>query len=129
MFVNTVQTLRFSTKNWGSRFWVTVAPGNGRRHNVVLPIFQTTLSPEEPYEGSIRFGSGLVAFLSLPATSEAFSRRSQNSEVAPTQAAAPIQKDNVSAQAVPEPPVLLLMSIGLGMFVLYSAIKAIRKEL
>jgi len=71
----------------------------------------------------------LVALLSLPATSEAFSRRSHNSEVAPTQAGtAPIQKDNVSAQAVPEPPVLLLMSIGLGMFALYSAIKAIRKE-
>jgi hypothetical protein len=77
------------------------------------------------------YGSVLVllALLSLPATSEAFSRRSHNSEVAPTQAAsAPIQKDNVSAQAVPEPPVLLLMSIGLGMFVLYSAIKAMRKE-
>ena len=76
------------------------------------------------------YGSVLVllALLSLPATSEAFSRRSHNSEVAPTQAAtAPIQ-NNVSAQAVPEPPVLLLMSIGLGMFVLYSAIKAMRKE-
>jgi len=61
----------------------------------------------------------LIALLSLPTTSEAFSRRSSGSEVAPLQSVTtPVNttSNNVSAQAVPEPPVLMLMSIGLGVF-------------
>jgi hypothetical protein len=80
------------------------------------------------------YGSVLVllALLSLPTTSEAFSRRSSGSEVAPNQAVTtPVRTattENVSSQSVPEPPVLLLMSIGLGVFALCSAIKAFRKQ-
>lgn len=73
----------------------------------------------------------LLTLLSLPTTSEAFSRRSSGSEVAPTQAVTtPLNTNtsNVSAQSVPEPPVLLLMSIGLGVFALGAAIKAFRKQ-
>ena len=73
----------------------------------------------------------LLALLSLPTTSEAFSRRSSGSEVAPTQAVTtPVNANtsNVSAQSVPEPPVLLLMSIGLGVFALGPAITAFRKQ-
>jgi len=71
-----------------------------------------------------------LVLLSLPTTSEAFSRRSSGSEVAPMQAATtPVTTaNNVSAQSVPEPPVLLLMSIGLGVFVLLSAIRTFRKQ-
>jgi hypothetical protein len=56
-----------------------------------------------------------LTLLSWPTTSDAFSRRSSGSEVAPMQAATtPVTTaNNVSAQSVPEPPVLLLMSIGL----------------
>ena len=60
-----------------------------------------------------------LVLLSLPTTSEAFSRRSSGSEVAGLQGTtAPVNgtSTNGSAQAVPEPPVLMLMSIGLGVF-------------
>ena len=60
-----------------------------------------------------------LVLLSLPTTSEAFSRRSHNSEVGPMQATTvPVNgtSTNGSPQAVPEPPVLMLMSIGLGVF-------------
>ena len=60
-----------------------------------------------------------LVLLSLPTTSEAFSRRSHDPEVGPMQATtAPVNgtSTNVSAQAVPEPPVLMLMSVGLGVF-------------
>jgi hypothetical protein len=75
----------------------------------------------------------LLALISVPTTSEAFSRRSSSSEfAAPTQAVTTPTRtattDNVSAQSVPEPPVLMLMSIGLGLFALGSAIKAFRKQ-
>jgi hypothetical protein len=71
-----------------------------------------------------------LTLLSWPTTSDAFSRRSSGSEVAPIQAATtPVTTaNNVSAQSVPEPPVLLLMSIGLGVFVLLSAIRTFRKQ-
>jgi len=71
-----------------------------------------------------------LTLLSWPTTSDAFSRRSSGSEVAPMQAATtPVTTaNNVSAQSVPEPPVLLLMSIGLGVFVLLSAIRTFRKQ-
>ena len=58
-----------------------------------------------------------LVLLSLPTTSEAFSRRSSGSEVAGLQATtAPVNTNTGNAQAVPEPPVLMLMSIGLGVF-------------
>jgi hypothetical protein len=71
----------------------------------------------------------LLAIVSLPTTSEAFSRRQSGSEIGLTQAVTSntITTNNVSAQAVPEPPVLLLMSIGLGVFALVSAIKKYQK--
>jgi PEP-CTERM motif-containing protein len=85
----------------------------------------------------------LLALISLPATSEAFSRRSSSSEVSQSQVVTnpvknkptnkptrpgSIQSSDVSAQAVPEPPVLLLMSIGLGVIGLGYAIRAYRKQ-
>ena len=69
----------------------------------------------------------LLAFLSLPTASHAFSRRSHHSEVTQSQAVTvPLRVDTteargVSASAVPEPPVLMLMTIGLGAFALCSA--------
>jgi len=72
----------------------------------------------------------LLTLLSLPTTSEAFSRRSSNSEVAQSQAVTtPLnQNGNVSAQAVPEPPVVFLMSIGLGVFAVAFAIRNLSKQ-
>jgi hypothetical protein len=71
----------------------------------------------------------LLALLSLPTTSDAFSRRSSGPDFIPTQAVTtPTTTQNVSAQSVPEPPVLLLMSIGFGLFALYSAVRAFRKQ-
>ena len=64
----------------------------------------------------------LLSLLSFPITAEAFSRRSHSSEITQSQAVtAPLntlQTQDVSAQAVPEPPVLLLMSIGIGLLAL-----------
>jgi len=58
-----------------------------------------------------------LVLLSLPTTSEAFSRRSSGSEVAGLQATtAPVNGPKGDAQAVPEPPILMLMSISLGVF-------------
>jgi hypothetical protein len=77
-----------------------------------------------------------VTLLLLPPTADAFSRRSHHSETMQTQTVtAPILPDtignggsgNVSAQAVPEPPVLLLMSIALGVFAVCSVIRRSRK--
>jgi hypothetical protein len=72
----------------------------------------------------------LVALLSLPTTSDAFSRRSSGSEVAPLQSVTtPVTTtNNVSAQSVPEPPVLLLMSIGVGVFASAYAMKRFQKQ-
>ena len=76
----------------------------------------------------------LLACISLPATADAFSRRSSHSEVTQSQSVTtPIrinttETGNVSAQAVPEPPVLFLMSIGLGVFGLAAAIKKSQKQ-
>ena len=82
---------------------------------------------------SLIYGSALVLamLLSLPATSDAFSRRSSSTEVGPVNA--PVQAStgnytNGSAQAVPEPPVLLLMSIGVGIFGLGYAVQRFRKQ-
>jgi hypothetical protein len=71
----------------------------------------------------------LLALLSFPSTSDAFSRRSKGSDFVPTQAVTTSAgTQNVSAKSVPEPPVLLLMTIGLGVFALGSAIRAFRKQ-
>jgi hypothetical protein len=70
----------------------------------------------------------VLTFL-LPATSDAFSRRSKGSDFAPTQAlTTPVTTTTTDAQAVPEPPVLLLMTIGLGVFAVGAAVKAVRRR-
>jgi hypothetical protein len=77
------------------------------------------------------YGSVLVllTLLSLPTSSEAFSRRSSGSEVASFQATTtPTTTGTNDAQAVPEPPVVLLMSVGLGLFALGYAIREFRKQ-
>ena len=72
----------------------------------------------------------LFALLSMPVTSDAFSRRTHQSEVGPTQGTnAPLNTTNVSPRSVPEPPVVMLMSIGLGAFGLcYVMMKRFRKQ-
>ena len=81
---------------------------------------------------SVIYGALLlfVALLSLPTTSDAFSRRSNDSEVGPMQATTvPLTNTtNGSAQSVPEPPVVLLMSIGLGVFGLGYTMMRFRKQ-
>jgi len=78
------------------------------------------------------YGSAFVlaVLLSLPATSDAFSRRSGSTELGPQ--TSPVQAStgtyNGSAQAVPEPPVLLLMSVGVGIFGLGYAVQRFRKQ-
>ena len=72
---------------------------------------------------------GLFVFFMVfcsPSASDAFSRRSSHSEVAHTTPVAPnsantrentsqITRLDVSSQAVPEPPVLWFMSLGIGL--------------
>ncbi|HKT36145.1 MAG TPA: PEP-CTERM sorting domain-containing protein [Nitrospira sp.] len=76
----------------------------------------------------------LLTFLNLPTAADAFSRRSNHSEVTQSQTvtaplkSATIGSNDVSAMAVPEPPVLMLMSIGIGLFALGLAIKFLRKQ-
>jgi hypothetical protein len=77
------------------------------------------------------YGSALVllALLSFPTTSDAFSRRSSGPEIAPLQTTtAPVTTRTNDAQAVPEPPVVLMMSVGLGLFALGYAIRELRKQ-
>jgi hypothetical protein len=75
-----------------------------------------------------------LTLLWLPTTADAFSRRSHGSEVTQSQAVTvPLKADtietrDVSPTAVPEPPVLLLMGIGLAVFALCSAIKGYRRQ-
>jgi hypothetical protein len=79
----------------------------------------------------LMYGSALVfaVLISLPTTSDAFSRRSHSSDIGPLQATtAPTNGTNGSAQAVPEPPVLWLMSIGFGLFALGYAVRELRKH-
>jgi len=74
----------------------------------------------------------LAALISFPISADAFSRRAQSSEVAQHQVQLPrdgmTQPQNVSPQAVPEPPVLLLMGIGIGLFAIFSMIKRFRGQ-
>ena len=77
------------------------------------------------------YGSALLlaALLSLPATADAFARRSSSTEFGPLQATtAPTNGTNGSAQSVPEPPVLWLMSIGVGVFGAGYAILRFRRQ-
>src|SRR5690242_4918331 len=86
-------------------------------------------------EVAMKLASGISLFvlfmgLSFPVTSVAFSRRSQISEVGPQ--SAPLNtshygdRHDVSPQAVPEPPVLFLMSIGVGLLGIGAMFKHFR---
>jgi hypothetical protein len=71
----------------------------------------------------------LLGIMSFPVTAEAFSRRSHHSDFQQNQTVtAPLNTQNASAQAVPEPPVFLLMSIGIGVLALYSVVKRFRGQ-
>ena len=77
----------------------------------------------------------LLTFLNLPTAANAFSRRSNHSEVTQSQTvtaplkSATIGTNDASATAVPEPPILMLMSIGIGLFALGFAIRSVRKQI
>lgn len=87
----------------------------------------------------------LLTLISFPVTAEAFSRRTHSSEVAQNQGhpsrsgrvqnpgqSAPhndqSQTLDITPQAVPEPPAILLMGIGIGLFAVYSIIKRFRGQ-
>ena len=84
----------------------------------------------------------LLALIAFPITAEAFGRRTHSSEVAQHQVQAPhdsntqtqntqtqnTQTQNVSPQAVPEPPALMLMGIGIGLFAVFLMIKRFRGQ-
>jgi hypothetical protein len=84
----------------------------------------------------------LLALISFPITADAFSNGHHHSEMMQNQQTPPhgtnqhgtiqTQTDpsnpNMSAHAVPEPPVLLLMSIVWGLLALYSLIKRFRGQ-
>ena len=102
-------------------------------YNFSLKGALDVIKPKEDIMKPFIYGSVLVlvTFLSLPTTSDAFSRRSSGSEFSPMHATTSPANSNtsdVSAQSVPEPPVLFLMSIGLGVFALAAGIKAFRKQ-
>ena len=69
-----------------------------------------------------------LAVMSFPITAEAFGRRSHSSDFSQSQTTAPIQRTDVSPQAVPEPPALLLMGIGFGALAVFTAIKRFRRQ-
>ena len=85
----------------------------------------------------------ILTLISSPITAEAFSRRTHHSEIGPSQpgpsqagqhhgeSGTPggnIQTLNRTPQAVPEPPVLLLMGIGIGFFAIGSMIVRFRGQ-
>lgn len=79
----------------------------------------------------------LLTIISFPVTSDAFSRRSSHSEVAspvstPLKAShtniAETTRVDASAAAVPEPPVLWLMSLGVGLVVLGAMFRRARQS-
>jgi len=74
----------------------------------------------------------LLALLSFPLTAEAFSRGADNPAVTQHRVQAPrdgkTQTPNISPQAVPGPPVLLFLGIGIGLFAIYSMTKPFRGQ-
>ena len=77
----------------------------------------------------------LVTLIAFPMTAEAFSRGADSSEVG--QQPAQLHKashngktdtQNISAVAVPEPPVLWLMGIGISLFAIFALIKRFRGQ-
>src|SRR4029078_9661025 len=74
----------------------------------------------------------LLALLSFPLTAEAFSRGADNPAVTQHRVQAPAdgktQTPNISPQSVPEPPVLLFLGIGIGLFAIYSMTKPFRGQ-
>lgn len=73
-----------------------------------------------------------VSLISFPITADAFSSRPDSSEVTQHRVQAPrdgkTQPQNISPQAVPEPPVLLFLGIGIGLFAIYSMTKRFREQ-
>jgi len=83
-------------------------------------------------------GFSLFAFLMIiafPVNADAFSRRSSHSEVAPQTVPLKATQTNtsqtntldVSPQAVPEPPVVLLMGLGFGLLALGTMVMRYRR--
>jgi hypothetical protein len=70
----------------------------------------------------------LLILISFPITAEAFSRRTHSSEVAQNSITVPVDRQTISPQAVPEPPALLLMGVGIGLFAIYSMTKWFRGQ-
>jgi hypothetical protein len=75
----------------------------------------------------------LLTLISFPITADAFSRRHSSSELEQNHfQSVPHNSQNqtldISPQAVPEPPVLLLMGIGMGLFAVYSGIRHFRGQ-
>ena len=77
----------------------------------------------------------LVTLISFPMTAEAFSRGADSSELgqqpaqlhqAQTSHDGKTDTQNISAVAVPEPPVLWLMGIGISLFAIFALIKRFR---
>jgi hypothetical protein len=83
----------------------------------------------------------LLMLISFPVTSDAFSRRSSHSEVTqPVSTPLRTSQTNTSqtnmaqtnglaasSQAVPEPPVLWLMSLGVGLLILGAMFRRLRR--
>ena len=79
----------------------------------------------------------LVTLIAFPITAEAFSRGADSSEVGQHQTQAhqaqtsrdgKTETQNISAVAVPEPPVLWLMGIGISLFAIFAWIKRFRGQ-
>ena len=79
----------------------------------------------------------LFTLTAFPITAEAFSRRADSSEVGQHQTQAhqahtsrdgKTETQNISPQAVPEPPALWLMGIGIGLFTIFALIKRFRGQ-
>ncbi len=71
----------------------------------------------------------LLTLLALPMTADAFSRRTHHSEAGSshvTTLSSSTEPSEISPEAVPEPPALLLMGMGLGLFAVGSALARFR---